>query len=104
MVYETNDENEELTRLEEITPTPAPAPVGATIAGSIVLTQRAAAVLRAYLNEQELGHYRIFRCEDDNIFNAEWCLDELGESQPAAATWEALPALIAGGETIARLS
>jgi hypothetical protein len=104
MVYETNNENEQQpTRLEEITPAPAPAPVGATIAGSIVLTQRAAAVLRAYLNEHELGHYRIFRCEDDNIFNAEWCLDELGESQPAAS-WEGLPALIAGGETIARLS
>jgi hypothetical protein len=103
MIYET-DSN--LTHSEERTDELAEdgallaAPVSGGLPLSLVLTQRCAAMLRAYLNENQLAHYRIFRCGDESVFDAEWHLEALGET----AAWESLPPFIDGGEPVATLT
>src|SRR6188508_987853 len=76
----------------------AAAPITGGLPLTLALTQRAAGVLRAYLSDNQLGHYRIFRSDDDEMFNAEWHLEALSENTTA---WEALPALVEGGEPVA---
>jgi hypothetical protein len=104
MIYQSTNNiiqhDEDLDEVEEKC-----APFGAPVSGglplSLVVTQRAAAMLRAYLNEHELAGYRIFRCFDEGPFDSESHLDALGETD---AAWEPRPPLIEGGETIATLT
>ena len=46
----------------------------APLPGDVVLTQRAAAVLRTYLSENDLGHFRIFHCGCHDLYDIEWFL------------------------------
>src|SRR5687768_1268117 len=69
----------------------------APLPAEMVLTQRAAAVLRAYLSENDLGHYPIFHCGGNDLFDVEWYLAALGES---AARWEPAPPFISSGDAI----
>lgn len=97
MVHETNNLTaHRAERDDEITP----ARVDASLNASLVTTQRAAATLRAFLDDNNLAHYRIFDCSNDGeLFEAEWYLESLGE----AAAWESLGSLVEGGEPIAYL-
>ena len=82
-------------------PAAAPARVMGAIPGAVVMTQRCAAALRAYLAENGLHHYRIYSCNDADALEAEQHLDALGE---AGAAWHPLPPLVAGGRDIASLT
>jgi hypothetical protein len=73
----------------------AGAAVAAPLPEELVLTERAAATLRAYLVANGLAHYRIFfGC--DTIYDIEKHLDALGE----VAAWEAVAPMVHGGEII----
>src|SRR5688572_24357325 len=78
-------------------PSSSPAFDSSPLPAELVLTQRAAAVLRAYLSENELGHYRIFDCSSNELYDVEFFLAQLGE---ADATWEPAPPFVAGGDGI----
>src|SRR5262245_25455738 len=82
MLYEANNQMSQPEEIDEI----SAAPVGAALPGSLAMTQRAAALLRAYLDENNLAHYRIFYCTSNDFFDAEWNLEVLGET----AAWESL--------------
>src|SRR3954468_23727499 len=63
---------------------------------SLVTTELAAAMLRAYLHRNRLALFRIFRHQaDDELLAAERFLEQLGEPD---AAWAALPPLLAGGQ------
>ena len=66
----------------------------------VVLTQRAAAILRAYLSENDIGHYPIFHCSGSDLYDVEWFLAALGESE---ARWEPATPLVSGGDAIGDL-
>jgi hypothetical protein len=86
---------------ETITSPSLPAFDSAPLPGDIVLTQRTAAVLRAYLSENDLGHYHLFHCAINEMWDVEFYLAQLGED---AAAWEATPPFIAGGDSLANLT
>jgi hypothetical protein len=69
----------------------------APLPADVVLTQRAAALLRAYLSENDLGHYPIFHCGGSDLYDVEWYLAALGETD---ARWQPVPAFISGGDLI----
>jgi hypothetical protein len=72
----------------------APLPV------DVALTQRAAAILRAYLSENDIGHYPIFRCSGHDLYDVEWFLADLGEP---GARWRPAPPLVSGGDAVGDL-
>src|SRR5437016_4470444 len=77
---------------------------GAAVSGvlppMVAYTERAAAELRAYLDEQGLENYRVFYPWELDLHGIEDHLAALGE-QPAA--WEPLPSLVARGECVTQL-
>lgn len=79
--------------------------LGAQIVGtlppSLVMCQRAAAVLRAYLNDAKLGHYRLFHCPPTDLYDIEQSLERLGE---VAACWQPLPPLVRDGEGMSTIT
>lgn len=107
MIYEMDNEavptlsSEADDEMTSSPPAAAPARVMGAMPGAIVMTQRCAAALRAYLAENGLHHYRIYSCTDGEAMEAEQHLDALGE---AGAAWHPLPPLVAGGRDIAGLT
>jgi hypothetical protein len=79
--------------------TPPAAPVVGALPAELVLTERAAAALRAYLAAAGLGHYRIFSGVED-VHDVEEHLDALGE----CAAWEAAVPMVDGGEIVHAVS
>lgn len=76
-----------------------PRPTG-PLPASLVLNQRCAGAVRAYLNANGLRHYRVFCAGDgdeDDLADVDAYLDRLDE--PAAA-WQMPPPLVAGGERV----
>jgi hypothetical protein len=73
----------------------------AWLPADLVLTQRAAAVLRAYLSGNDLGHYHLFHCAQNEMWDVEYYLAPLGEN---GAAWEATPPFITGGDTLANVT
>jgi hypothetical protein len=84
----------------ELRSTPA-APVIGTLPAGITLSQRAAAMLRAYLEEARLGHYRIFHCPPHDLYDIELSLKQLDEP---GACWETMPALVRDGQEISTIT
>src|SRR5436190_23815118 len=70
--------------------------VTAALPPPVVLTQCCAAVVRAYLNDANLGHYQLFHAVPHDLYDIERSLEELGE----VCAWESAPPLITGGEVI----
>ena len=94
----------ELRESDDVTSSPpavSPARVMGAIPGAVVMTQRCAASLRAYLAETGLHHYRIFTSTDGDALDAEEFLPAIGE---ADAAWEPLAPLVSGGRDIAALT
>src|SRR5688500_20127709 len=84
--------------------TTAPSPTtfdSAPLPADMVLTERAAAVLRAYLSENELGHDHLFHCGQSELYDVQHYLAALGEK---GAAWESAPPFIAGGDAPASLT
>jgi hypothetical protein len=73
------------------------APVVGALPASLVMTQRAAAALRAYLVSNGLTHYRIFASTDFDLHDIERHVSRLGET----AAWTPMPANIVEGEPVA---
>lgn len=107
MIYEMDNEsvsslsNETDDEMTSSPPAAPPARVMGAIPGAVVMTQRCAAALRAYLAENGLHHYRIYSCTDGEALEAEQHLDALGE---VGAAWHPLPPLVADGRDIASLT
>src|SRR5687767_938568 len=72
----------------------------APLPADVVLTQRAAAILRAYLSENDIGHYPIFHCGGSEMYDVEAFLAAPGETD---ARWQPAPPLVSGGDAIADL-
>src|SRR5947207_5324732 len=66
----------------------------------VAYTERAAAELRAYLDEEGLENYRVFYSWELDLHDIDDHLAALGE-HPAA--WEPLPSLVARGNCVTQL-
>jgi hypothetical protein len=78
-----------------------PARVGANLPAEPVLTERAAALLRAHLRPRGLDRYHIYYCTGLDYPVVEKHLEQLGER---GATWTQATPLSDGGEPVAALS
>ncbi len=106
MLYETTNDliQEERCEADEVRADHAAAtaaPVVGTLPAALVVSERAAASLRAYLAEANLHHYRVFHCPYHELYDIERCLEHLGESE---ARWRPLPALLRDGQPIATMT
>lgn len=77
----------------------AASPHAAALPAELVLTQRAAKLLRAYLESRGLRHYRIFSSRHFDLDDLDPHLPQLA----AEARWEQAPPLVERGEPIALL-
>jgi hypothetical protein len=80
---------------------PLPAKTAAVLSDSIALTERAAAMLRAYLDTAGLRGYRVFASPNFDLQDIDQLLPALGEAE---AAWEPAPAQVQAGHTVCYLS
>src|SRR5262245_35495679 len=73
------------------------AAVGAALPESLAWTERAAAALRAYLDQHDLAHYRIFYVREHELSDLDAYIGELTHASPTPS-WEPAPAATAGGQ------
>jgi hypothetical protein len=91
------------TRLDEVMIFEADAEVigsmvGASLPEALAWTERAAAALRAYLEQQDLAHYRIFYARDHELNDLDAHLSELTSDRDPAPSWDPAPPATAGGQ------
>src|SRR5687768_10337736 len=93
MMYETEN------LLSDVESPPRTPPIVGALPSSMVMSQRCAAMLRAYLKERGLPRYSIYCLAEHDLWDVEWHLEELGES----ADWESMAPLISDGEPLESL-
>ena len=79
---------------------PSVVPAVAPLPPGLVMTERAAGLLRQYLDRHRLEHYHILHCEDLDLEDAERYLEALGES----AQWQPLASALTGGAVVDALT
>ncbi len=73
------------------------APIVGALPASVVFSQRAAAILRAFMDQKGLDDYCIFQSSDFSFHD----IDEHRTTLAGNVSWEALPSLVTGGESSA---